>query len=219
MNFGTSAIGARISAGLAKISLLLRHHAWQASWPEALTPTQAQILAALSSGAAEGRRLSDVASLLAITPATASDAASALAAKGLINKRASSGDRRAIELRLTAKGKRVAARVSQWPDFLVSAIDALPAQRQEDLLTTLMLLVRSFQEQGRIPVARMCTNCSFFEPDRYAGSPNPHYCGFVQAPFGARDFRIDCPDFSAAPEASQRANLAILHTLEAPERR
>ncbi|MGQ9918909.1 MAG: MarR family winged helix-turn-helix transcriptional regulator, partial [Bryobacteraceae bacterium] len=154
--------------------------------------------------------LQEVAALLAVTPATASDAVSALERKGLVSRSADAADGRAVRLRLTARGRRTAAAVSQWPDYLLRAVDSLPVAQQEQLLAALMGIVRSLQQQGRIPVARMCTNCVYFEPDRFPGSAEPHYCAFVKAPFGVAQFRLDCGDFVAAPEELQAANQRVL---------
>ncbi|MEJ5368089.1 MAG: MarR family transcriptional regulator [Bryobacteraceae bacterium] len=208
--FPAQPLSARVSAGLAKISLLLRQHLWQAAGARALTPTQAQALAALASRPPQGLRLQEIAELLAVTPATASDAVAALVSKGLVARRPDPEDARAARFRLTARGRRTAEAVAQWPDYLLQAVDSLPAVQQEQLLAALMGLVRSLQLQGRIPVARMCTNCAYFEPDRFPGSPEPHYCAFVQAPFGVPQFQLDCPDFHAAPEEAQAANQRVL---------
>ncbi len=200
----------RISAGLAKISLVLRHHLWQAAGARGLTPTQAQALAALSSRPSEGLRLQEIAQLLAVTPATASDSMAALVEKGLAVRRGDPADARAARFRLTARGRRTAEAVSQWPDFLLRAVDSLPPAQQEQLLAALMAMIRSLQQQGRIPVARMCTNCAYFEPDRFPGSAEPHYCAFVKAPFGVAQFQMDCPDFEPAPEEAQAAHQSVL---------
>lgn len=204
------ALSARIAAGLARISLLLRHHGWQAASAQSLTPTQAQILATLASRPPRSLRLSALAELLALTLPTVSDSVAALEKKALLRRRADPADGRAGLLELTARGRRAAAAASQWPDYLLTAVDTLPAPLQEHLLAALMGMIRSLQEQGRIPVARMCTNCAYFEPDRFPGASAPHYCAFVRAPFGVSSFRIDCPDFELAPEPAQRANFRVL---------
>jgi len=203
-------LSARIAAGLARLSLVLRHHAWQSAGARALTPTQAQILAAVASRPPRSMRLTDIAELLALSLPTVSDAAAALERKGLLRRGRSPADGRAALLELTARGRRAAEAASQWPDFLLSAVDSLPRTLQERLLAALMAMVLSLQQQGRIPVARMCTSCTFFEPDRFPGSPQPHYCHFVGAPFGVASFQIDCPDFQPAPDEASRANQRVL---------
>ncbi len=196
--------------GLAKIGLVLKHHAWRRAGRRGLTPTQNQILAALQAHPGAAMSLSAVAEALAVTAATASDAVAALLAKGLVRKTRDSEDGRAVLIALTAKGRREAARASEWPDFLVGAVDSLSPAEQEGFLLALIKMVRSLQEQGRIPVARMCVNCSYFIPNRYSDPRRPHHCAFVNAPFGARELRLDCPDFDAAAEPAQRANCFAL---------
>ena len=205
------ALSARIAAGLGRISLLLRHHGWQSAASQSLTPTQAQILAALAARPPRTLRPSGVAELLALSLPTVSDSVAALERKGLVRRRGDPADRRAGLLELTARGRRAAAAASEWPDYLLAAVDSLPAPMQEHLLAALMAMIRSLQQQGRIPVARMCTNCLYFEPNRFPGAAEPHYCRFVEAPFGVRCFRIDCPDFEpAAPEAQQANQLVLI---------
>jgi DNA-binding MarR family transcriptional regulator len=206
----TEDIPERIAAGLSRISLLLRHHQWRAAAGLALTPTQAQVLALLAAHPPAGLRLGEIARQLAVTPPTATDAVTALEAKRLVRRGGDAGDARAVRIRLTARGRRAAAAASQWPDYLLAAVQELPQAMQEQLLATLMAMIRNLQLQGRIPVARMCTNCVYFEADRFPGADEPHYCHYVGAPFGLRSFRLDCPDFVAAPEAAQSLNQRVL---------
>lgn len=208
--FPETFISQRIASGLARISLLLRHHGWQSAGAQALTPTQAQILAALASRPPRSMRMTEVAEWLALTLPTVSGAVAALEKKGMLRRRKDPGDARAGLLELTSRGRRAAAAAGQWPDDLLAAVDSLPGPLQQQLLAALMAMVRSLQEQGRIPVARMCTNCAYFEPNRFPQSAEPHYCRFVEAPFGVRSFQIDCPDFLAAPEEAQRQNQQVL---------
>jgi DNA-binding MarR family transcriptional regulator len=196
----------RIAAGLAKIGLVLKSQAWRNAGERGLTPTQGQILAALLARAPAPMRLSELAAALAIRPATASDAVSALLEKGLVRRARMPEDARALALTLSAKGRREAKRVSHWPDFLLPAVDALSAGEQEAFLLALVKMIRSLQDQGRIPVARMCVNCRFFEPNRWADPQRPHHCNFVDAPFGPRDLRLDCADFQPALVSIQNAN-------------
>jgi hypothetical protein len=60
-------------------------------------------------------------------------------------------------------------------------------------------MIRTLQERGRIPVARMCVSCTFFRPFRHDDRARPHHCAFVDAPFGDGELRLDCPDHAAAP--------------------
>lgn len=196
--------------GLAKIGLVLKHQAWERAGRRGLTPTQSQILAALQAHARGAMSLSEVAGELAVTAATASDAVSALLAKGLVRKTRDPHDGRAVLITLTARGKREAAQAAEWPDFLAGAVNSLSPSEQERFLLVLIKMIRFLQEQGRIPIARMCVNCTYFIPNRRPGAERPHYCAFVNAPLGSGQLRLDCPDFDAAPAPVQSANSSAL---------
>jgi DNA-binding MarR family transcriptional regulator len=202
---------ATAATGLAKIGLLLRHHAWQEREQTGLTPTQGQILANLRAR----RRLEvrELADALGVSSPTVSDSVAALAAKGLIEKRASARHPRAVEVTLTARGRRAAERAAGWPDALLAAVDVLRPEEQAALLRALTKMIRELQERGEIPVARMCATCRFFRPRVHADDVNPHHCAFVDAPFGDRDLRLDCADHEHAPGG--RAAEAPVHSLPA----
>lgn len=187
--------------GLHKIALVMRHHAWKAASQQGLSPTQAQALVALRS-ATGPLRLSALADALSITPATVSEAVTALEEKGLISKSPASDDRRAIALRLTHTGKREAGRVAMWPDAMLDAIGGLDAQEHAVLQRTLIKMIRSLQDRGAVPVARMCVNCSHFRPHAHPGNPKPHHCALLEAPIGDADLRLDCDEVELIDAAS-----------------
>lgn len=191
-----SPLSRRVSTGLHKLALAIRHHDWEEGQRANLTPTQAQILARLH--AHPGCRLSDIAADLALTPATVSDAVAALHRKGLVRKERADDDARAVSLSLTSTGRRTAVATAAWPDFLADAIDALDHDEQAAMLRSLVKLIRSLQLKGQIPVQRMCITCRYFRPHVHPGSDRPHHCQFVDAPFGDRSLRLDCPDHDPA---------------------
>jgi DNA-binding MarR family transcriptional regulator len=184
--------------GLNKISLALKSHAWQDAGLQGLTPTQGQILALLRSKVDSAMRLAEVADGLAVTPATASDAVATLVAKGLVQKGRAQDDARAIAITLTEQGQHQADRVADWPDFLLDAVDELSPVEQEVFLRGLIKMICKLQERGQIPISRMCVTCRFFQPNVYSKSDRPHHCALVNAPFGDRDLRLDCPEHNAA---------------------
>jgi DNA-binding MarR family transcriptional regulator len=65
-----------------------------------------------------------------ITPATASDAVTALVDKGLVQKTKAVDDRRAIAITLTLAGQQQADQVLGWSDFLKVAVDELSPKEQ-----------------------------------------------------------------------------------------
>ncbi|WP_256874622.1 MarR family winged helix-turn-helix transcriptional regulator [Nostoc sp. C057] len=196
----------RVMVGLNKISLALKTCAWQNAGQQGLTPTQGQILTLLRSTSNLGMRLSEVADGLAVTPATASDAVTALVEKNLVQKSRAPDDARAIAITLTERGVREADSVASWPDSLLSVMDELSVLEQEVFLRCLIKMVRSLQERGQIPVAHMCVTCHFFRPNVYSDCDRPHHCALVNAPFGDRHLRLECPEhITAEPQVAERA--------------
>jgi DNA-binding MarR family transcriptional regulator len=195
-----------LAAGLAKIGLVLRHHAWESGGGAGLSPTQSQILAILAAREARGLSVSALAAELAVTQATASDAVSTLLRKKLIAKGKCTEDARVVLVRLTGAGKRAASTASQWPDFLLRALGALDPVERDVFLRGLIKMIHALQEDGRIPVARMCTSCTYFRPHAHPGEPRQHHCAYVNAPLGAGDLRLDCREH-APVEASHRSKL------------
>jgi DNA-binding MarR family transcriptional regulator len=195
----------RLTTGLAKVGIALKQQAWAEAGGRGLTPTQGQALALLRANPA-GLRLGELAGQLGVTAATTSDSVAALHRKGLVAKLPLAGDGRAVLVRLTPAGVREAAAAAAWPDFLLEAVDELSDAEQAAFLRGLVTMIRTLQTRGRIPVARMCVSCRFFQPFRHSDGRRPHHCAFVDAPFGDGELRLDCPDHDAAPaEPAARA--------------
>ena len=188
----------RVTTGLAKVGIALKQQAWAEAGGRGLTPTQGQALALLRANPG-GLRMGALARQLGVTQPTASDSVAALARKGLVAKAPLAGDGRAVVVRLTPAGVREAAAAAAWPDFLLEAVGELSDAEQAAFLRGLVTMIRTLQEKGRIPVARMCVTCRFFRPFRHDDPARPHHCAFVDAPFGDGQLRLDCPDHAAAP--------------------
>ena len=191
----------RLAAGLAKIGLVLRHHAWADAGRRGLTPTQSQVLAILEACDGDGISVSRLAAQLAVSQPTVSDAVAALERKGLVARSRSDDDARVVLVRLTAPGRGIARQAAQWPDVLLRAIDSLDAAERAVFVRGLIKMIRSLQEDKQIPLARMCPSCTYFRPHAHADQSRPHHCAFVDAPIGDADLRIDCRDHEAAEEA------------------
>ncbi|MBW7905904.1 MAG: MarR family winged helix-turn-helix transcriptional regulator [Phycisphaerae bacterium] len=184
----------RISAGLAKLALVLRHQAWSRGRPSGLTPTQGQVLALLDGQARGGLSMKRIAAELAVSQPTVSDAVAALERKGLVSRERSDADARVVRVSLTRKGARAAARQVEWPDAVGRTLHALDATEQESLLRILVKMIHALQVDGQIPVARMCPTCNYFRPNVHASADKPHHCAFVDAPLADADLRLDCAD-------------------------
>jgi len=196
MNFDdiSEPLSRRLAAGLERLAAVSRQLDWQTAETEGLSPTQADLLR-YAVQRPEGVRLSAAAAHVAVRNATASEAVSALERKGLLRKTADPNDGRAILLRPTARGRRLAGR---WPASFEPVVGGLSAEEQEALLRLVMKMVRSLQNRGEIAPQRSCLGCRFFRENHTPGSAEPHYCAFVGAPMADRHLRIDCAEHESA---------------------
>jgi DNA-binding MarR family transcriptional regulator len=203
--FDAPPLDGRIATGLHKLGLALKHQEWSHANEHGLSPTQGQILALLAAG--DGLTASDVGAHLGIGLPTISEAVTTLAAKGLVRRTPDERHPRARLLRLTPAGRRLSAKTRAWPELLTQAVGALTLVEQTTLLTALMKMIRTLQEEGQIPVQRMCVTCTHFRPHVRDGN-TPHHCAFVDAPMRAAHLRLDCSEHEPAPTAQQRRHWA-----------
>jgi DNA-binding MarR family transcriptional regulator len=193
-----------LAAALRRLAQLTHTASWDQWAAQRLTPTQRRILELLGSRH-ENLTLSAVARELGVTPATASDSVAALEAKGLVRKRRSLLDGRALALMLTTQGRHSVTELAALPDPLQAAFGSLSGSEQETLYRSAMKMLHDLQESGALPVSRMCVRCRYFEPFLHAHSPTPHHCGLVGAPLADRHLRIDCPEHELCEPPLQQA--------------
>ncbi|WP_338664736.1 MarR family winged helix-turn-helix transcriptional regulator [Pararoseomonas sp. SCSIO 73927] len=194
----------RLASGLSRLSAALRAGQWRLGEARGLTPTQAQALAVIAARGGPGRhapRLSEVAEQLAVSRPTASDAVAALERKGLVARQPDPRDARASGLVLTGEGQAAASDAGDWPAMLLdTAADLSPAE-QEMLLRLVVKMIRGLQARGAIAPARLCVTCRHFRPYAHGDALAPHHCAYVDAPFGDRHLRLDCPEQDPLPPA------------------
>jgi DNA-binding MarR family transcriptional regulator len=192
----------RLVAGLSKIGLAMKSRPWRRQGQEGVGPLQVQVLTFLRSRPNRSATVSTIARELSVKLPTASEVVRTLEHKRLVRRKRNDVDNRVVTVHLTAKGSKAGQVVSGWPEVLSAATQHLSAQEQAVLLKILVKLIRGLQLKGEIPVARMCVSCQHFRPYAHTDADEPHHCNFVDAPFGDRALRIDCPDYVPAP-ASQ----------------
>ncbi len=214
---GAGPLPDRLVHALARLASALRYGVRRQAAARGLTPIQSEILLWLRSH--PGAALTDVARGLAVTAATVSDAVDALEAKKLVRKRRDPQDARALRLALTARGSREARRAAGWLDSLIPAVSSLDAESQLTLLSALIRLIKALQDLGRIPVTRMCVTCAYFRPYVHPDAARPHHCDLVNAAFGDRLLRIDCPDHAPAPQPVCAANWRTWSSFHSEEAR
>jgi DNA-binding MarR family transcriptional regulator len=191
----------QLVAGLEKIGLAMKSRTWRREGRAGLGPLQRQVLTLLRSKPGQRAKVSTVANELAVRLPTASEVIATLERKQLIRRRRDTGDGRVVMAYLTAKGNRSCGPTSTMPDRLATATEGISAAEQVVLLTSLVKVIRSLQEQGEISVARMCVSCQYFRPNQHDNVDRPHHCDYVNAPFGDRSLRLDCHEYEPASTA------------------
>jgi len=197
----TAALTTQLAAGLEKIGLAMKSRTWRREGRAGLGPLQRQVLTLLRSKPGQRAQVSTVANELAVRLPTASEVIATLERKQLVRRRRDMGDGRIVMAQLTAKGNRSCTPSSRMPDRLATATGSLSATEQVVLLTSLVKVIRSLQEQGEISAARMCVSCHNFHPNQHANADFPHHCDSLNVPLGERSLRLDCHVFEPASTA------------------
>jgi DNA-binding MarR family transcriptional regulator len=190
----------RLATGLYTLGLAVGRQERRQARESGLSSAQARILTILA--AEGGRTPSDLANELGVSLATVSDSVGTLATKGLVERQPSPTHHRATMLALTRAGRVAALRAASWPEFLAVALGTLRDDQQERLLSTLILLLRAMQENGKIPAQRMCLTCASFRPNVRDGA-RPYHCAFVDAPMRPAHLRLVCDDHEVASSEDQ----------------
>jgi DNA-binding MarR family transcriptional regulator len=196
-------VNSRIREGLSRVAAVLRSDEWERAKILGLNPTQLAILVLLE-GRAEGLGVKEIAAHLGVSQPTATDSINALEKKGHVEKRPGLADGRSVSVRLSTTGVTLLRQETE-SNIIGSAIAALGDAAQEELLVTLITIIRQLQEKNAIPVQRMCVTCRYFDPFAHLESDKPHHCHFVHAPFGQRGLRVDCREHELADPTSRAA--------------
>jgi DNA-binding MarR family transcriptional regulator len=194
----------RLREGLARIGMALRIDDWTRARNIGLNPTQKAILEALE-GRENGLSVKEIAFDLGVSQPSATDSITALERKGYVMKQPAPGDRRAVTVCITDAGRQSFLAGDAVEGAADRAIRVLSEAEQEDLLISLIKMIRHMQEAGVIPIQRMCASCRYFRPFVHADNDRPHQCDFVNASFGQRDLRIECREHETAPPGSRAA--------------
>ncbi len=129
---------------------------------------------------------------------TLSEAVRTLVRKGLLRKVPSSRDQRSALLRLTPEGEKLADEASAWPEEMLEVVRRLDIGcEKEQLLLTLLEIIRQLQRRGVIAVQRMCFQCVHY---RAHHDGHAHYCNLMGEPLQTAALRMDCPEFEEAVE-------------------
>ena len=194
----------QLKAGLEKIADLVRAHSWREDGA-GLPPTQRAVLVALAR-VPRGMRAGELAANLGISPASLSDSIRTAESRGWLQRSADPADARATRLTLTPEGAALAARLDGPDSGLARLVASLPDDDADALLRAMQLLIQEAQASGVLSGLRTCLGCVFFHPFAGGDASAPHYCAFVDAPFGDAGLRTACAEQVAQADAAALAD-------------
>ncbi|WP_114313696.1 MarR family winged helix-turn-helix transcriptional regulator [Thermus caldifontis] len=152
-----------------------------------LTALQAQLLLHLSE---RPYGVVALAELLALTPATVSEALTSLERKGLLSRAKDERDGRRWVLKPTVEGVKLAHALKTYAAPLRHALAQIP--HQEEVLSGLMELLATLVRQGTVPETGLCLTC------RYLRREKGFFCSLLRLDLKPLDLRLACPDHAPA---------------------
>jgi len=143
---------------------------------EGLSPSQVQTLLFLSHAHPRYKGIGAIAKRFSIAPATASRIIDNLEKKGLVKRFRSKQDRRSVQVKLTAAGKRAVQQIAEIVTRLEEYAHGLAVGEQEALAEGLEKILQSFHREGYLASLGICRFCPFFEEEAYPQASKPHLC-------------------------------------------
>jgi hypothetical protein len=190
----------RLTTGLVRVAVAAQRSGERDGDPGAgleRTIAQQQALLLLARRQRQEYSLSQLAADLGMPLAATQTAVATLCREGLASMGPSpSYSPHDMRVALTERGWTQAPEFLNWADSLLTEMEELDEVDQRRLLRLVTDQIVGMQKRGQIPVTKMCVTCRFFDGYAHAGSPEPHHCWLVDAPFGRRQLRLRCPEQS-----------------------
>ncbi|MCC5940343.1 MAG: winged helix-turn-helix transcriptional regulator [Balneolaceae bacterium] len=184
-------IESKIVASLERISQAFRVLLWRESKEYSLSPIQVQLLIFLLHHSEEKRKISYLADEFNMTKATISDSIKVLEKKKLITKEPEPNDSRSYVIHLTSEGSKTAQENSLFTNEIRTPIDMLSADDKENLLLSLLNIIRHLNRTGVITIQRMCMTCKHYET---TDNGKQHFCKLLNQKLLNTELRTDCPE-------------------------
>lgn len=186
-----TSIESKIVASLERISQAFRVLLWNESREFSLTPIQVQLLVFLLHHTPQKRKVSYLADEFNMTKATISDTVKTLEQKQLIKKEYEKQDTRSYMIHLTTKGKTIAAKTSLFAARIQEPINELSISEKDNLLLSLLDIIRHLNQTGIITIQRMCFTCQYYNPAQKGGE---HFCKLLNQKLANAELRVDCEE-------------------------
>lgn len=184
-------IESKIVASLERIAQSFRVLLWRESKEFSLSPIQVQVLIFLLHHSDEKRKVSYLAGEFNMTKATISETIKTLEQKNLITKEYEPYDTRSYIINLTETGRKIADETSFFTKEIKTPIDKLHQDDKENLLLSLLNIIRHLNKSEVITIQRMCMSCSYYQS---SVDEQKSFCRLLNQELHVKDLRIDCPE-------------------------
>lgn len=186
--------GHKIAVALSKLSDLYRQLLWSKAQPLGISPIQVQLMIHIRHHDSSHNTVSHLAKEFQMTKATISDSIRVLVNKELLQKVTSEKDKRSFHLELTNSGRKATDEAEGYTGQVQSQLSKMDSQGSETLFKGLYDLLDMLNEQGVIPVQRMCFGCAFYQGDK----DSSHHCTLLKKNLQTSQIRLDCAEFETA---------------------
>jgi DNA-binding MarR family transcriptional regulator len=183
----------RLATGLARVAVAMHLAADDPAAGLERTLAQQQLLLLLSQRR-DGYTLSDLAGDAGMTTLTTESSIGTLVREGLVVMGPAAASPSDVLVTITERGRAQAPHLLHWASDLLAELRNLDEMGQLQLLQVVTGHIRRLQQQGQIPVVKMCLTCRFFDGYAHPGTADPHHCRLVDAAFGHQLLRVRCPE-------------------------
>jgi DNA-binding MarR family transcriptional regulator len=183
----------RLATGLARVAVAMHLAADDPAAGLERTLAQQQLLLLLSQRR-DGYTLSDLAGDAGMTTLTTESSIGTLVREGLVVMGSAAASPSDVLVTITERGRAQAPHLLHWASDLLAELRNLDEMGQLQLLQVVTGHIRRLQQQGQIPVVKMCLTCRFFDGYAHPGTADPHHCRLVDAAFGHQLLRVRCPE-------------------------
>ena len=188
-------IDGQITRTLFNISQGIRNIFWDKSKLEHLTPAQIKTLIFIYYTREDAITVGNIAKHLSCSPATASGIIDSLENKKHILRSRDLKDRRKVRLVITESGLEAVNLVEDIGNDLEEIISEFNEIEKATLEKLLVSIAQKLSDKGILFTSDICTDCCYFQRDRYIGDPKPHYCTHLHTPLSENDICKECPYF------------------------
>jgi len=192
------ALDRRLLDAVERLGHGLRALAHRSARAAGLSALQQQTLLGIAGHPPARRGVGALAAEFDVTTPTVSDAVAALVRKGLVVRDTAPDARRRV-LGLTDSGAAVAAALRGWDGPALEALRGLDEHDKGAALDVTLTVIAALVADGTISVARTCSTCRHFRPDRHRDRAAPHHCALLELPLSQAQLRTDCPEHEPPP--------------------